>query len=291
MTRGERSGRSSAGSVGRSDRWSRYVRSPATVWGCARATVSAALDAALQGLRRRGESLVALRSRRDAAGTATDLTRFAFDESFLRGIPHAPGTYRFYDSAGRLTYVGKSANLARRVASYFQARPSARVKRLLDTLWRIEYRPSGSDLEAMLREAAQIRRDRPAANVVRDVHRRGRRLTLDSLLIVEPAEPPAVLRVFLVRTGRLVGRVAIGRRCGGLSRLRTLLDERYFRPASETGGADLDGEIVARWLAAHERVIAFDPTDLPSADDVVERLRTLARRQVLIDVEGPPRYR
>ncbi len=253
--------------------------------------VAAALDAALRGLRRRGESLVALRSRRNADRTASDLTRFAFDESFLSGIPHAPGTYRFYDATGRLTYVGKSANLARRVASYFHARPSARVRRLLDTLWRIEYRPSGSDLEAMLREAAQIRRDRPAANVVRDVHRHGRRLSLESLLIVEPAEPPAVLRVFLVRAGRLVARVPIGRRGGGLSRLAALLDERFFHQAPDAGGRDLDGEIVARWLVAHERVVAFDPTDLPSADDVVDRLRTLARRQVLIDVEGPPRYR
>jgi hypothetical protein len=253
--------------------------------------VAAALDAALRALRRRGEPLQELRVRHDAARAPVDLARFAFDEAFLRSVPHAPGTYRFYDLEGRLTYVGKSANLARRLASYFHTRPSPRVRRLLDTLWRIDYRPAGSDLEAMLREAAQIRRDRPASNVVREVHVRGRRLSLDSLLIVEPAEPPAVLRAFLVRTGRLVGRVAIGRRGGGLARLERLLDERSFSTEPEAAGVDLDGELVARWLSMHERVVAFDPTDLPSASEVVDRLRTLARRQVLVDAEGPPRYR
>ena len=252
--------------------------------------VAAALDAALRGLRRPGEPLVALRRRDTAEPSALDLTRFAFDETFVRGVPHAPGTYRFYDVEGRLLYVGKSGNLARRLASYFHARPSARVRRLLDKLWRIEYEAAGSDLEAMLREAAQIRRDRPSANVARDVHRRGRRLNLRSMLIVEPAESPSVLRAFLVHEEHLVGRVAIGPRGGGLAKVRSVLEQRFFGQASSAGGPSLDGEIVARWLVAHERVVAFDPTDLPSADDVIDRLRTLLRRQVLIDVEGPPRY-
>jgi len=253
--------------------------------------VAAALDAALRGLRRPGEPLVALRRRDGAEPSAFDATRYAFDEAFLRSVPHAPGTYRFYDVEGRLLYVGKSANLARRLASYFHARPSARVRRLLDGLWRIEYEAAGSDLEAMLREAAQIRRDHPSANVARDVHRRGRRLSLRSLLIVEPAEPPSVLRAFLVRQERLVGRVPIGPRGGGLAKVQSVLEERFFARATDAGGPDLDGEIVARWLLAHERVVAFDPTDLPTADEVIDRLHTLVRRQVLIDVEGPPRYR
>jgi len=254
--------------------------------------VAAALDAALSGLRRRGEPLAALRLRDESMDrSALDATRFAFDEEFLRRVPHTPGTYRFYDAEGGLLYVGRSKDLARRLASYFHARPSARVRRLLDKLWRIEYEPLGSDLEAMLREAARIRRDRPSANVQREVHWRGRRLSLRSLAIVEPAEEPSALRVYLVRNARLVARVAVGRRGGGLARIRGVLEERFFGERPDAGGLDLDAEIVARWLSTHDRVVVFDPTDLPSADDVVARLRTLARRRVLVDVEGPPRFR
>ncbi len=254
--------------------------------------VAAALDAALAGLRRPGEPLVALR-RRDALATksAIDPTRYAFDEEFLRRVPHAPGTYRFYDVEDGLLYVGQSKDLARRLASYFHARPPARVKRLLDRLWRIEYDATGSDLEAMLREASQIRRDRPAANVQRDVHWRGRRLSLRSLVIVEPAEPPAALRAYLVREARVVARVKIGRRGGGLALVQRVLEERFFGARPGPGAPDVDSEIVARWLSTHDRVVVFDPTDLPSAADVVARLRTLARRRELLDAEGPPRFR
>lgn len=253
------------------------------------------LDACLAALRRPGESLSDLRERGRGA-RPLDWTRFAFNREFLRNVPHVPGTYRFYDRDGALIYVGKSKDLHTRLASYFreEGRPRPdRVQRILEALHRIEYEAAGSDLEAMLREAELIRREDPERNVQRKLHkRRSRSSRLRSILILEPAEPPAVLRAYLIREERLLDRVDIGPRGGGLKRIRRLLDDHFFSvpdgPTPATG-PDLDVEIVVRWLAANrDAVVAFDPTDLPDSGEVVDRLRWFLGQGSPFDTDGSP---
>jgi hypothetical protein len=251
-----------------------------------------ALEWGLEGLRRPGETLEALRAETEEPGG-----RRSLDTSFLEGVPHAPGTYRFYDAEDHLLYVGKSKDLRRRLGSYFRpGKRPARVQRLLDRLHRVELEPSGSDLEAVLREAAQIVRRRPSHNVQRRVHPRaegfGRMDRLRSVLVLEPAEPPWVLRAFLLRDGRLLDRVPLGPRGGGLARVAHLLDAHFFEtagPAHAPRGDAVDVEVVSRWLAAHrESVVAFDPTDLRSTAEVVGRLRWFLGGGPLTDPTGRP---
>ena len=49
-----------------------------------------------------------------------------FGARFLDAVPRRPGVYRLYDAAGTLLYVGKAADLRRRLAQY---RTTRRVKR------------------------------------------------------------------------------------------------------------------------------------------------------------------
>jgi len=255
------------------------------------------LDACLGLLRKPGESLYDLRVALGEGERPVDWKRYAFDREFLRAIPRTAGTYRFYDADGNLIYVGKSNNLNRRLGSYFResGRRSKRVRKLLDALHRIEYTASGSDLEAMLREAESIRRRRPERNVQRRVHARGRGDKLQSILILEPAESPLVLRAFLIRHGRLLARVGIGPRGGGLRRIQRILDDRYFGgPEGPTpvGGPDLDVEVVVRWLSANrDRVVAFDPTELRSSREVIERLEWFLIQGSPFDPDGSPVHR
>ena len=54
-------------------------------------------------------------------------------------------------------------------------------------------------------------------------------------------------------------------------------------------GPDLDVELVVRWLASNrDRVVAFDPTDLRTSEEVVERLRWFLGRGAPFDPDGTP---
>ena len=191
--------------------------------------------------------------------------------------------------------MGKSKNLHQRIGSYFRegAGHPPRVQTLLRSLCRIEVEPMGSDLEAMLGEAAKIRRQEPAHNVHRSHRIRDESAKrLRSILILEPAARPWVLRAYLLRDGRLLEKVGVGRRGGGLRRIERILEDHYFsfenRPTSGTG-PEVDVEIVARWLASNrDRVVAFDPTDLRSAREVTDRLRWFLDKGELQDPDGAP---
>jgi hypothetical protein len=254
------------------------------------------VDACLIALRRPDEPLQSLREGAAHGIKPIDWSNYAFNREFLRRIPRVAGTYRFYDNGGELLYVGKSKNLQQRVGSYFREehRRTERVQRLIDRVHRIEYEAAGSDLEAMLREAEQIRRDVPSANVQRKIHqRRGRAERLRSILILESAAPPHVLRAFLIRDARLIDRVPIGPRGGGLARIRRALDDHYFStpsgPSRIDDGPDLDVEIVVRWLASNrDSVVAFDPTDLKTSHEVIERLRWFLSNGSPFDPDGAP---
>lgn len=255
------------------------------------------LDQCLDRLRGDDETLLDLQRAGSRDGSIVDWARVEFDPAFLRTIPRSPGTYRFFDVRGRLLYVGKSKDLNRRVGSYFRhdAKRSERRRAMLERLHRIEVEPTGSDLEAILREAAQIRKRVPTVNVQREVHARGTHEDrLRSILILEPGIGRAVLRAFLIRAGRLVGKVSVGPRGGGLSKIERLLDDRFFGgggdvPSPVPDGPDLDVELIVRWLASHrDRVVAFDPTDLRSAAEVVERLRWFLTHGGPFDPDGSP---
>ena len=54
-------------------------------------------------------------------------------------------------------------------------------------------------------------------------------------------------------------------------------------------GPDLDVELVVRWLAANrDRVVAFDPTDLRTSREVIERLRWFLDQGGPFDTDGSP---
>lgn len=253
------------------------------------------LQAAIPRLLREGETIADLRRACRSEAPPIDWDRYAFDRAFLRDLPTAPGTYRFFDADDRLLYVGKAKNLRLRVGSYFREGRvrSARVGSLLASLHRIEIEPTGSDLEALLREASAIASRNPERNVQRRYHARGTHASrLGSVLILEPAPRPHVIRATLIRNGVLLDRLPLGPRGGGLRRVARLLEDQFFsyRPGpASSRGTPVDIELIARWIAAHrDRVVAFDPTHLRSAEEVVARLRWFLDGGALADPDGSP---
>src|SRR5436305_6490690 len=83
-----------------------------------------------------------------------------------KGLPKAPGVYLMKDDKGRVIYVGKSASLRDRVASYFQASTKLEHKKvgLLEQVIDFEVIQTDSEVEALLAENRLIKDIQPRYN-------------------------------------------------------------------------------------------------------------------------------
>src|SRR4051794_22262745 len=83
-----------------------------------------------------------------------------------KSLPKAPGVYLMKDDKGRVIYVGKSASLRDRVASYFQASTKLEHKKsgLLDHVVDFEVIQTESEVEALLAENRLIKDIQPRYN-------------------------------------------------------------------------------------------------------------------------------
>ncbi len=85
--------------------------------------------------------------------------------AWFRALPTGPGVYRMHDAEGRLVYVGKAANLRRRLSSYRRTHGHPpRIVRLIHAADRIDWEPCASESDALRREAELIRTLLPRFN-------------------------------------------------------------------------------------------------------------------------------
>ncbi|HZB97572.1 MAG TPA: excinuclease ABC subunit UvrC, partial [Candidatus Sulfotelmatobacter sp.] len=85
----------------------------------------------------------------------------------LRAAPEGAGVYLLRDTAGRVAYVGKAANVRARLRSYFTGRgsQSERTGRLVDSVFDFEVIACLNAHEALVLENTLIKRYRPRFNV------------------------------------------------------------------------------------------------------------------------------
>ncbi len=85
----------------------------------------------------------------------------------LKQLPAAPGVYLMKDAAGNIIYVGKAANLSKRVRSYFTSgqKLSAKAQRMVSRVRDIDFFVTSSEQEALILELNLIKRHRPRYNV------------------------------------------------------------------------------------------------------------------------------
>ncbi len=107
-------------------------------------------------------------------------------------LPETPGVYLMKGESGRILYVGKAANLKRRVSSYFTRLPAEASAKagLVKEIRKIDYLKTDTALEALILESALIKKHQPPFNV--------REKDDTSFLYVEIA-PGRFPRVLLVR--------------------------------------------------------------------------------------------
>jgi excinuclease ABC subunit C len=82
-------------------------------------------------------------------------------------IPTSPGVYRFFDSTGRILYVGKAKNLRARLTSYFAPLDTLheRTRRMVTSAADVKWTTVGTEFEALQLEFTWIKEFDPPFNI------------------------------------------------------------------------------------------------------------------------------
>jgi DNA polymerase III epsilon subunit family exonuclease len=250
---------------------------------------------ALIGLaQERGAATVA-----DLVALAATRTRRVWDKRQLAfGAPQRPGVYLFRDRNDQVLYVGCARDLRARLRSYFRSeklRPA--VEAAVGATERIEWRVSGSELEAALAELRLIRELHPPANA--RVARPDRHLWLRKRGdgVVASSQPTAVGPIRSRRRAQVAARallsVELERPAAALPRLRrklaALSDARRFEDAARLRDRIDALEHVCRDLERLARLRALERCLLvPAAEPGYTRAFFLAGGRIAAERTLPP---
>src|SRR2546425_739912 len=200
--------------------------------------------------------------------------------------PVSPGVYILRDEGGRALYVGKANNLRRRLRAHFAGRRWKALKAEMSQAADAEWLEVGSELEALLREAALIQELQPIVNVQtgppdlrgRDVPRA---IVRDVLVIVPSIEADSVELVGArVDGGWLIQR---SRRNGADLTVHVNRLMRFFHSPMRRGFqcAPL-APLVFSWLSGRgSDATRLDPHDALSARELRVRLTALLQDERL----------
>lgn len=86
--------------------------------------------------------------------------------AFLKKLNQQPGVYQFFDSTGKVLYVGKAKNLRKRVSSYFSRQLDRKTQVMIGKVANIEVIVATSENHALLLEADFIKSLKPRYNVL-----------------------------------------------------------------------------------------------------------------------------
>lgn len=92
----------------------------------------------------------------------------------LKALPNESGIYQYFDSNGKLLYVGKAKSLKNRVKSYFKITPSLspadklspRIFKMVSEIHNIEYIIVPTEQDALILENSLIKQLKPKYNVL-----------------------------------------------------------------------------------------------------------------------------
>ncbi|MBN1339488.1 MAG: excinuclease ABC subunit UvrC [Bacteroidales bacterium] len=89
-------------------------------------------------------------------------------DPLIKTLPDKPGIYQYFDSNGKILYIGKAKNLRKRVSSYFtKDHPlSGKLRVLVKKIYDIQHTVVDTELDALLLENNLVKEYQPRYNVM-----------------------------------------------------------------------------------------------------------------------------
>jgi len=204
-------------------------------------------------------------------------------ERICRDAPAVPGVYVLKDADGGALYVGKAVNLRRRLRAHFAERRWRAIKPELARAAGAEWREVGSELEALLREAALIQELQPPVNVqtsapALDTRAVPQALVRDVVVILPSVEDDSVELVAARVDGAWM--IQRSRRSGADLAVHTTRLWRFFNSALRRLRDPVApaAPLVFSWLAGRGvEATRLDPHAVASARVLRSRLAALLR--------------
>jgi predicted GIY-YIG superfamily endonuclease len=201
--------------------------------------------------------------------------------------PARAGVYVLRDAAGAPLYVGKAVNLRRRLRAHFAERRWRGLKPEMSRVADAEWIEVGSELEALLREAAMIADLQPVVNVqtgppaiaTREVPRA---LVRDVIVVAPSIEEDSAELVAARASGEWM--IQRTRRNGADLTVHARRLFRFFSPLSDLSRRTpgLFAPIAFSWLAARgQSASRVNPHDARDAKELARRLAALLRDERL----------
>ena len=82
----------------------------------------------------------------------------------IESLKEETGIYYFHDQNGEIIYIGKSKNIRTRVMSHFTGNTTRKARKLKNAIADISFECTGSELVALLKEEAEIKKHQPFFN-------------------------------------------------------------------------------------------------------------------------------
>ncbi len=96
----------------------------------------------------------------------TSNTKIEYLKTLIAVLPHQPGIYQYFDSGGKIIYIGKAKDLKKRVSSYFTKQHEHRKTVLLvRNIADIKHMVVESEQDALLLENNLIKKYQPRYNI------------------------------------------------------------------------------------------------------------------------------
>ena len=82
-------------------------------------------------------------------------------------LPNQPGVYQMEDKDGKILYIGKAKNLAKRVINYTSLNNlTRRLQRMVSLTKQMNFVVTNTEIEALLLECNLIKRHKPRFNII-----------------------------------------------------------------------------------------------------------------------------